>query len=49
MDREILWELLEKRCKDDSEKMIVTLLTRLHRESIIQVGEHEINAEMGLP
>jgi hypothetical protein len=35
VDREILWQLLERRCKDDSERAIVTLLTKLHRESII--------------
>ena len=44
-----MWKLLEKRCKDDSEKEVVKLLMRLHRESTIQVGGHEINAEMGLP
>ena len=49
VDREILWKLLEKRCKDDSERTIVKLLMKLHRESTIQVGEHQINAEMGLP
>jgi hypothetical protein len=38
-----------KRCKDNSERAIVTLITKLHRESTIQVGGHEINAEMGLP
>ena len=40
---------MEKRCKDNSEREIVTLLTKLHRESTIQVRGHEINAEMGLP
>jgi hypothetical protein len=49
VDREILWKLLEKRCKDDSERTIVKLLMKLHSESTIQVGEHQINAEMGLP
>ena len=49
VDREILWKLLDKRCKDDSERTIVKLLMKLHRESTIQVGEHQINAEMGLP
>ena len=44
-----MWKLLEKRCKDDSEKEVVKLLMKLHRESTIQVGGHEINAEMGLP
>lgn len=49
VDREILWKLLDKRCKDDSERTIVKLLMKLHSESTIQVGEHHINAEMGLP
>jgi hypothetical protein len=44
-----LWKLLDKRCKDDSERTIVKLLMKLHSESTIQVGEHQINAEMGLP
>ena len=49
VDREILWELLEKRCRDEREKAIVKLMMKLHRESTIQVGENEVNAEMGLP
>jgi hypothetical protein len=49
VDREILWELLEKRCRDESEKAIVKLMMKLHKESTIQVGENEVNAEMGLP
>ena len=40
---------MEKRCKDNSEREIIILLTKLHRESTIQVGGHEINAEIGLP
>ena len=35
VDREILWKLLDKRCKDDSERTIVKLLMKLHRESTI--------------
>jgi hypothetical protein len=49
VDREILWELLGKRCRDESEKAIVKLMMKLHKESTIQVGENEVNAEMGLP
>ena len=49
LDREILWKLLDKSCKDDSKRTIVKLLVKIHRESTIQVGEHQINAEMGLP
>jgi hypothetical protein len=28
---------------------IVKLMMKLHKESTIQVGENEVNAEMGLP
>ena len=49
VDREILWGILEKRCRDESEKAIVKLMMKLHKESTIQVGENEVNAEMGLP
>jgi len=35
VDREILWQILETRCKDDSERTIVKLLMKLHRESTI--------------
>ncbi len=35
VDREILWELLLKRCKNDGEKEVVDLRMKLHRESII--------------
>ena len=31
VDREILWKLLKKRCKNYSEEMIVELITKLHR------------------
>ena len=41
VDREILWELLDARCKDESERTIVKLLMKLHRELTIQVGEHQ--------
>ena len=35
VDREILWELLDLRCKDEGERIIVKLLMKLHRESTI--------------
>ena len=35
VDREILWKILDKKCKDDSERTIVKLLMKLHRESTI--------------
>ena len=41
--------MLEKRCRDESEKAIVKLMMKLRKESTIQVGENEVNAEMGLP
>jgi hypothetical protein len=31
VDREILWKLLKKRCKNHSEEMIVELITKLHK------------------
>ena len=49
VDREILWELLEKKCRDEIEKDIVKLMMKLHKESTIQVRQNEVNAEMGLP
>ena len=35
VDREILWELLEERCRDESEKTILKLMMKLHKESTI--------------
>ena len=35
VDREILWELLEKRCRDESKKAIIKLMMKLHKESKI--------------
>ena len=49
VDREILWELLGKRCRDENEKAIAKLIMKLHKESTIQVAENEVKAEMGLP
>jgi hypothetical protein len=31
VDRDILWKLLKKRCKNYSEEMIVELITKLHK------------------
>ena len=49
MDRGILWQILKKRCKNEEEQSLVELIIKLHKDSIIQIGEHSINAEMGLP
>jgi hypothetical protein len=49
VDREILWELFEKRYRDESDKAIVKLMMKLQKESTIQVRENEDNAEIGLP
>jgi len=45
----VLWNLLKKRSRSSSEHAIVELMMKLHRQSTIQVGEQQINAEMGLP
>ena len=45
----MLWNLLKKRSRNSSEHAIVELMMKLHRQSTIQVGEQQINAEMGLP
>ena len=45
----MLWNLLKKRSRSCSEQAIVELMMKLHRQSTIQVGEQQINAEMGLP
>jgi len=45
----VLWNLLKKRSRSSSEYAIVELMMKLHRQSTIQVGEQQINAEMGLP
>ena len=45
----MLWNLLKKRSRSSSEHTIVELMMKLHRQSTIQVGEQQINAEMGLP
>jgi hypothetical protein len=37
------------RCRNESEKEIVGLIEKLHRNSIIEVGTSSLNAEMGLP
>ncbi len=49
VDRLILWRLLKQRCKSQQEKVLVDLIMKLHNDSTIQVGNHSINAEMGLP
>ena len=49
VDREILFKIVISRCQNDDEKKLVKLMIKLHRQSDIQIGEHHINAEMGLP
>ena len=49
VDRERLFKLLYERCKNDDERALVKLMTKLHRHSDILVGGEHINAEMGLP
>ena len=35
VDREILWRLLKKRCRNEGERAIVELIMKLHRHSTI--------------
>ena len=49
MDRELLFKIMRGRCRNESEKEIVGLIEKLHRNSIIEVGTSSLNAEMGLP
>lgn len=49
VDRGLLWTLLKKRCRSESERKLVKLISSLHSESDITIGAHSINAEMGLP
>ena len=49
MDRELLFKIMRVRCRNESEKEIVGLIEKLHRNSIIEVGTSSLNAEMGLP
>ena len=49
VDREILWRILKKRCKSQQERSLVELIMKLHNNSIIQIGSHNMSAEMGLP
>ena len=49
MDRELLWRILDSRCKEEDERQLVRLMIKLHRESDIIVGDQHINAEIGLP
>ena len=49
MDREILFKILKKRCKNSTEEYLVSLIEKLHKDSIIEVGSSSVIAEMGLP
>ena len=49
MDRRLLFRILKRRCKNLSELVLVELMEKLHKVSVIEVGSSIINAEMGLP
>jgi len=49
VDRNLLFKMIRKRCKNDVEARIVELIEKLHQDSIIEVGSSSLNAEMGLP
>ena len=41
--------MLDRRCKNDHERTLIELIKGLHRQSSIQIGNKQIDAEMGLP
>ena len=45
----LLFRILKRRCKNHSELVLVELMEKLHKVSVIEVGSSIINAEMGLP
>ena len=49
MDRRLFLRILKRRCKNHSELVLVELMEKLHKVSVIEVGSSIINAEMGLP
>ena len=49
MDRRLLFRILKRRCKNHSELVLVELMEKLNKVSVIEVGSSIINAEMGLP
>jgi len=49
VDRELLWKILLRRCKNNDEETLVQLMMKLHRESTISIRFERINAEMRLP
>ena len=49
MEREIILKILKKRCKNQTEGYPVSMIEKLHKDSIIEVGSSSVIAEMGLP
>ena len=49
VDREILFWILRRRSKNSNESSLISLIEKLHRDSVIEVGSSSLNAEMGLP
>ena len=49
MDRRLLFIIVKRRCKNHAELVLVELIEKLHKVSVIEVGSSIINAEMGLP
>jgi len=49
VDREILFRILRRRSKNSNESSLISLIEKLHRDSVIEVGSSSLNAEMGLP
>ena len=49
VDREILFEILKKRSRNNKRELLISLIEELHRTSLIEVGTSTVEAEMGLP
>ena len=49
VDREILFWILRRRSKNSNESSLISLIEKLHKDSVIEVGSSSLNAEMGLP
>ena len=49
VDRDKLFNILYKRCRDDNDRALVNLMKEIHSESSVRVGKEVINAQVGLP
>ncbi len=49
MDREFFFDILRKRARSNREGQLISLVEKLHRTSLIEVGISTVVAEMRLP